>query len=78
MTDYYFGIADDKLAAIQPRQSTLAGIELPGLNGRRNHNANRDRLPANAATTASPTRPGVRKGRGPGRPPRSRGVAGAV
>jgi site-specific recombinase XerD len=25
MTDYYFGIAEDKLAAIQPRQSTLAG-----------------------------------------------------
>ncbi|MDE3076322.1 MAG: tyrosine-type recombinase/integrase, partial [Chloroflexota bacterium] len=30
MTDYYFGIAEDKLAAIQPRQSTLAGLRLPG------------------------------------------------
>jgi integrase len=28
MTDYYFGIAEAKLAAIKPKQSTLAGVEL--------------------------------------------------
>jgi integrase/recombinase XerD len=36
MTDYYFGVADAKLAAIKPKQSTLAGISiLPKKPGRR-------------------------------------------
>ena len=26
MTDYYFGLAEAKLAAIKPKQSTLAGL----------------------------------------------------
>jgi hypothetical protein len=30
MTEYYFGIAQDKLAAIQPKRWTLAGMQLPG------------------------------------------------
>ena len=30
MTDYYFGLAESKLAAIQPKRSTLAGLVLPG------------------------------------------------
>ena len=28
MTDYYFGLAEAKLAAIKPKQSTLAGLQL--------------------------------------------------
>jgi hypothetical protein len=36
MTDYYFGLAEAKLAAIKPKQSTLAGVEfLPKKAGRR-------------------------------------------
>ena len=36
MTDYYFGLADAKLAAIKPKQSTLAGLTiLPERRGRR-------------------------------------------
>jgi site-specific recombinase XerD len=35
MTDYYFGLADAKLAAIQPTRSTLAGVSvLPRKSGR--------------------------------------------
>jgi len=78
MTDYYFGIADDKLAAIQPRQSTLAGIQLPGLNGRRNHNANPDRLPAAVAKPSPNLRQEIPERRRPGRPPRSNSSASAT
>src|SRR5581483_11293883 len=28
MTDYYFGLAEAKLAAIKPKQSTLAGLQI--------------------------------------------------
>jgi hypothetical protein len=28
MTDHYFGLADSKLAAIKPKQSTLAGLQI--------------------------------------------------
>jgi hypothetical protein len=36
MTDYYFGLAEAKLAAIKPKQSTLAEVSLlPKKAGRR-------------------------------------------
>jgi integrase len=43
MTDYYFGLAEAKLAAIKPKQSTLAGIELLQAKNRRGQTAGRGR-----------------------------------
>lgn len=31
MTDYYFGLADDMLGAIQPKRSVLSAVPLPGM-----------------------------------------------
>lgn len=64
MTDYYFGIAEDKLAATQPRQSTLSGIHLPSLNDRKKRSSRP------ASDLAAP-RNEVREKRGPGRPRKS-------
>jgi hypothetical protein len=40
MTDYYFGLAEAKLAAIKPKQSTLAEVSLlPKKAGRKRKSA---------------------------------------
>lgn len=58
MTDYYFGLAEAKLAAIKPKQSTLAGLQILPKSRRPKQGLKTARDEAGSRDTATFTEPG--------------------